>query len=168
MANKYLQFALSFPLKTLVEKAWCTETMTTLTSLLEFGRDKDPEERSQLARELGALGEVVLSEGWDYCDFQWSMRTASAKTPDWVAEMHIYADESGSPEQVAAFLQQYLEKFDPRGSLWFSWAYTCSKMRTGEFGGGAVVVTATAIEFLDTQNWAEEAAAKLIAASQHP
>lgn len=153
MANNYLQFALSFPLKTRAEQQWCEKTMNALTELLECDAE-DPEEKQQLAKELGALGYIVLSEGYDFIDFEFSISAT---------EMHIYAEESGTPELVAAFLQQYLEKFQPEGSLWFAWATTCSKMRSGEFGGGAAFVTATSIKFLDTHAWAEELAAKLAA-----
>ncbi len=151
MANNFLQFALSFPLKTRAEQDWCTKTMNALTDLLECNAE-DPEEKQQLAKELGALGHVVMSEGYDFIDFEWS---ASA------TEMHIYAEESGTPELVAAFLQQYLEKFHTESSLWFAWAFTCSKMRSGEFGGGAAFVTARSISFLDTHSWAEEQREKL-------
>lgn len=154
MANNYLQFALSFPLKTRAEQDWCTKTMNVLTRLLECSADGDPEEKLQLAKELGDLGHVVLSEGYDFLDFEFSISAT---------EMHIYAEESGTPELVAAFLQQYLERFHPEGSLSFSWAFTCSKMRSGEFGGGAAFVTAKSITFLDTHSWAEEQAAKLAA-----
>ena len=54
-----------------------------------------------------------------------------------------------------------LEKFHEEGSLSFSWAVTCSKMRSGEFGGGAAFVTAKTIKFIDTASWAEEQAEKL-------
>ena len=154
MADSFLQFALNFPLKTRAEQDWCTKTMNTLTDLLEFDADSDPEEKEQLAKELGDLGHVVMSEGYDFLDFEFSINAT---------EMHIYAEESGTPELVAAFLQQYLEKFQPQGSLSFSWAFTCSKMRSGQFGGGAAFVTAKSIKFLDTHPWAEEQAAQLAA-----
>lgn len=152
MSDSFLQFALSFPLKTRAEQDWCTKTMTTLVDLLECSADGDPDEKKQLAKELGDLGHVVMSEGWDFIDFEFSIAAT---------EMHIHADESGTPELVAAFLQQYLEKFQPEGSLSFSWAFTCSKMRSGEFGGGAAFVTAKTITFIDTASWAEEQAAKI-------
>ena len=154
MTDSFLQFALAFPLKTRAEQQWCEKTMTTLTDLLEFGGDGDPAEKQQLAKELGDLGHVVMSEGYDYVDFEYSV-TATG--------MSVYADESGTPELIAAFLQQYLEKFHPEDSLAFSWAFTCSKMRSGEFGGGAAFVTAKSIKFIDTASWAEEQAEKLAA-----
>ncbi len=60
--NNFLQFALSFPLKTRAEKVWCEKTMNTLTDLLEYSGD--PGEKQQLANELGDRGHVVMSEGW--------------------------------------------------------------------------------------------------------
>ena len=112
------------------------------------------DEKQQLAKELGDLGHVVLSEGYNFIDFEFYISATA---------MNIYAEESGTPELVAEFLQQYLEKFQPQGSLWFAWATTCSKMRAGEFGGGAAFITATDIKFLDTHSWAEEQAKKLAA-----
>lgn len=79
--------------------------MTALVELLECSADCDPAEKQQLAKELGDLGHVVLSEGWDYVDFEYSVSATS---------MSIYADESGTPELIAAFLQQYLETFQPK------------------------------------------------------
>lgn len=165
MADNYQQFSMAFPLKTAAEKKWCVETMQAFAALLnnEVSVDTDADVaaiKQQMAKSLGNLGKCALDEGWDCCDFQWSVDAIDQRTADRVAEMWIYAEESGSPNQAAAFLQAYLQKFNPQGSLWFSWAYTCSKMRVNEFGGGAAVVTAQAIKFIDAQHWAQEEAEK--------
>lgn len=172
MANNYLQFSLAFPLKTDAEKKWCVETLNGLSALLnnDFNLDADDDAtapRKKLAKDLGDLGQRVLDEEWDVCDFQWSINPVDQKAAGPVAEMWIYADESGDPDQVAAVLQAYLQKFNPQGSLWFSWAYTCSKIGVNEFGGGAAVVTAAAIKFIDAQHWAQEEAEKALG-SRHP
>jgi hypothetical protein len=159
MANNFLQFSLSVPLKTLAEKSWCAETLTAFTTLLDLqGSDEDSEAQAKLVAQLGDLGKRVLDEGWYFASFEWSIDDANPKTTDSVAEVWISAEESGDPDQVVAFLQAYLQRFNPTGSLWFSWAYTCSKMRVNEFGGGAAVVRAAGTTFIDAQGWAQEQA----------
>jgi hypothetical protein len=57
----------------------------------------------------------------------------------------FHSDESGDPEQLALFIHHLIEKFDlpPFG---FDWAFTCSKPRIDEFGGGAVWITKEGFE----------------------
>jgi hypothetical protein len=160
MADHYQQFSLAFPLRTNEEKEWCIRTMDRLATLVDSGLDGSPEARMKLVSELGDLGRRFLDEEWDFCDFEWSVEPVELDVGGCAAEMWIHADESGDPDQVAAFLQAYLQKFNPNDSLWFSWAYTCSKMRVNEFGGGAAVVTADAIKLIDAQRWALDQAMK--------
>lgn len=167
MANNYLQVSMAFPLKTEAEKTWCLETMKAFVALIDSAIGAEtPATATQkkLMKLLGGLGQRVVEEGWEVCDFQWSVDPITPKETSAVAQMWIYAEEAGDPDQVAAFLQAYLQKFNPTGSLWFSWAYTCSKMRVNEFGGGAAIVTSDAIKFIDAQQWAQEEAEK---ASSH-
>lgn len=67
----------------------------------------------------------------------------------------FHSDESGDPEQLALFIHHLIEKFDlpPFG---FDWAFTCSKPRIDEFGGGAVWITKEGFEWLSTSNWLYE------------
>ncbi len=54
----------------------------------------------------------------------------------------IYAEEHGDVETIGNFIQAFFKKFNKKDA-WFSltWADTCSKLRIGEFGGGAMLVT---------------------------
>jgi hypothetical protein len=54
----------------------------------------------------------------------------------------IIGDEAGDVEQVALFLQQFLQEFKRKDVITFCWADTCSKMRLDEFGGGGVYINA--------------------------
>jgi hypothetical protein len=47
-------------------------------------------------------------------------------------------EDSGQPEQVAAFALRCAEQFSLTGRWGFCWAFTCSKARADAFGGGAV------------------------------
>jgi hypothetical protein len=66
----------------------------------------------------------------------------------------FYADESGTPENVADFVQAFLRKFRQKGCFTLEWANTCSSPRPGEFGGGAVFVTAKNQQWINTGEWA--------------
>lgn len=155
MASNYLQFSLSVPLKTKAELRWCAKTLAALNKL--FDNSDVDEER---ARALGPLGRRIIEERWDCADFQWSLEPAHDDAH--VGALWIYAEESGNPAQVAVVLETFLKQFRPTGVITFSWAYTCSKLRVNEFGGGAAVVTAEGTKTLDAQSWAEDLAEKFV------
>lgn len=161
MADNYLQFSLSVPLKTAAELRWVAKTLAAVTRLFDAPGELD----EKCARALGPLGRRIIKEEWEYFDAQWSIERARDETAA-VGELCLFAEEAGCPEQVAAVLEAYLKKFHPTGVVTFSWAYTCSKLRVNEFGGGAAVVTAERTTFLDAQSWAEDLASKFIAPSQ--
>jgi hypothetical protein len=52
----------------------------------------------------------------------------------------FYAEESGEPNVVIAMIQALQEYFKDEETHAFSWAYSCSKMRVDEFGGGAAAI----------------------------
>lgn len=62
--------------------------------------------------------------------------------------LHVYAEDVGNLETLGLFVQAFLAKFRPKDVWSISWANTCNKMRAGEFGGGAMVVSAKNIRFL--------------------
>ena len=75
----------------------------------------------------------------------WVSSTASMTilTQDgWGRHLWFYAEESGSPDNVAWLVQKFLKRFRPDQCWSLTYAATCSKPRVGEFGGGAVFVTA--------------------------
>ena len=153
MANNYLQFSMTVPLKTETEQAWCRASLAALDKFLS-GAGNDVQ---QFDTDIASMVIEGLRKEWSHQGFEWSI-SPTIDNAEHVAELWLHADESGDPEQVAAFLRAFLKKFDPNGSLWFSWANTCSKMRVNEFGGGAAVVTADRVTVLDAQNWASRRA----------
>lgn len=52
--------------------------------------------------------------------------------------------------------QRGLARFRPADTFEFSYACTCSQLRTGEFSGGAYFVTASEIKHLSTLDWLDE------------
>jgi hypothetical protein len=74
--------------------------------------------------------------------------------------LYLASEESGDLEVVAAILQATLRRFSlPRVSV--QWADTCSKLRSGEFGGGAVVITQSEIRWMNTNRWVAETLAEI-------
>jgi len=59
----------------------------------------------------------------------------------------IYAEVSGEPELVGLAVQKFLKKFRPDQCWSLTYSASCSKPRVGEFGGGAVFVTADDIKW---------------------
>jgi hypothetical protein len=66
----------------------------------------------------------------------------------WIAE-----EEGTDLEFLADVLQDYLRHNDPEGSIGFTWAETCSKLRVDEFGGGAVFITHDDQVWLNSYHW---------------
>ena len=156
MANNYLQFSLLVPLKSKAELNWVAKTFAAITRLFDSPGELD----EKRARDLGLLGRRIIDEQWDYFDVQWSIEPAHDDA--YIGALWIYAEESGNPDQVAAVLETFLKKFRPSETIVFSWAYTCSKLRPGEFGGGAALVTVDGTKMLDARSWAEDLAAKFV------
>lgn len=156
MANNYLQFSLLVLLKIKAELRWVAKTLAAITRMFDSPGEFD----EKRARALGPLGRRIIDEQWEYLDFQWSIEPAHDDAH--IGALWIYAEESGNPDQVATVLELFLQKFRPTGVITFSWAYTCSKLRANEFGGGAAVVTADGTKVLDAQSWAEDLASKFV------
>lgn len=58
------------------------------------------------------------------------------------SDLWIYTEESGTPEDVADFLQAFLSEFRPDQYVTFEWANVCNKPVLNAFGGGGAIVTA--------------------------
>lgn len=137
MANNYLQFSEMLKLENEDQKKWALVRLHELQEARneEFLESLKPEDRDKFEDYSEDLG------------FQWELE----KDGLW-----LYAEEGGDPDKVAAFVKDFLAANDPEGVWTLSWAETCSKPRIGEFGGGAIFVTATAVEVLSTYEWLQD------------
>jgi hypothetical protein len=61
--------------------------------------------------------------------------------------------DSGGIAAVCAFVQHLLRQFNPTGRLTLEWSHDCSKPRTDAYGGGAAIITASAIKTFSTAEW---------------
>jgi hypothetical protein len=59
----------------------------------------------------------------------------------------LQSSDWGNVYQIAHLMQKFLKAFRPRESWALTYATTCSKPRLGEFGGGAMFVTADRIRW---------------------
>jgi hypothetical protein len=75
---------------------------------------------------------------------------------DWGHHLWIYVEESGDPARPAQLVQKFLRRFRPDQCWGLTFAQTCSKLRVGDFGGGAVFVTADKIKWNNAFNFVEE------------
>lgn len=129
MANNYRTFSFSLVLNSKKEMTWC-------------------------AKRLAKLKKTPDDDGNDdSADFEYTV-FPNEKAPE--EAMHLWIHdygESGNLEHVAAFVQEFFEKFDPKGFLVMTWADFCDKSRIDEFGGGLAVVRAYGTEWLNEEEW---------------
>lgn len=69
--------------------------------------------------------------------------------------IHLSHDESMNIDAALSFTKAVLVTFDSDLPVVVEWAETCSRPRSGEFGGGAAIVTKEGIETLNTFDWIE-------------
>lgn len=131
MANNYLQFSEVLEGLTEEEADWIVAVATAAC---------DPEQRSS---------SPVAEELWGDEDCYFSFRKEpSEDTENPIFETHpfrvwFYSEESDDPHNVARLVQAFFKRFRAGQKCYFtlSWADWCDKLRIGEFGGGALVVT---------------------------
>jgi len=106
----------------------------------------------QAARENYWAGEAedeADAEYWINLEGVWFEAT---ETGDFL----LISEEDGAPEAAADFIQEFLAEFRPAEAVIFEWAHTATKMRPGEFGGGAAVITAQEMRWLDPLAWIQD------------
>jgi hypothetical protein len=88
--------------------------------------------------------------GFKFCDDR------DTPTDGWGQHIWLYADEGAEIDLVAHFVQKFLRKFRPKDCWSLTYATTCSKPQVGEFGGGAVFVTAAEIKYESAYGFIEQ------------
>jgi len=133
MANNYVHFSFAVNM-------WDSERRAWVERLL-----KDPDELYNDEDE--EFEEVFPNYGdFDCLGFDWDI--------DLAGELWLHDEEgTGNTDHVSGFLQAYLKKFNIEEPVAFEFAFTCSKPRLDEFGGGAVVVTKDEIHWMSTNSW---------------
>lgn len=60
--------------------------------------------------------------------------------------VQFIAEDCGDIEALGYVVQRFLQVHKNTGVFTLTWADTCSKMRTGEFSGGYMIVTAESVD----------------------
>ena len=162
MANNYLEFSEVLPKLTPEEEAWLQEQLETI---YVFGDRQYTEEglpegiNAQEADWYGIRAWADLDPRPDYGEeFGFCCQFCDDEPGEnWGRHLWFYTDEWGDPELVAHLVQKFLKRFRPNDCWSFGYAVTCSKPRAGAFGGGAVFVTANAVEYFSDGDFLEKA-----------
>ena len=118
MANNYMQFSTCFPL----------------------ADENQAKEAMEIARKV-AIDYLVANEGEEKEDFTDNTTDFNGTSVELDGkDLWIYGEEYGNPDLVESVVKALQEHFKIDEPFYLSWAFTCSKMRLDEFGGGAMCV----------------------------
>jgi hypothetical protein len=165
VADNYLQFSEVLTNLTEPEETWLKEQ---LQPIRVFGQEEYPEDAvpAELAdTEADWTGVRFLRDNGDYdpdCD---SLGFEHAFHDDhddggWGRHLWLYTEDWGNADNVAWLVQKFLKRFRPDQCWSLTYSTTCSKPRTGEFGGGAIFVTANKITWQNAYAFIEDQQAK--------
>jgi len=160
MANNYTTFAEAIEMPR--EAACYAAALDCLCSTIaEEAGDFRPPERVVVGRGLSVpTGPRMIADAQAIGLADWYYGTgASFEVTE--CGLYISSEESlgagtAGLDVVVAILQAAMARFDLPGAISIQWAYTCSKLRAGEFGGGAVVITKDEERWLATNSWVQE------------
>jgi hypothetical protein len=166
VANSYLQFSEVLANLTEHEEAWLKDQLQIVVGFGEAEYPEDDVPAELAGTDADYHGVRFLRDKPDtdrYIDpktigFEYEFDDdASPTEPNWGRHLWLYAEEYGDVDSAAWLVQKFLKQFRPDRCWSITYATTCSKPRVGEFGGGAVFVTAdeifweNAYDFVDKQ-----------------
>lgn len=152
MANNYTQFSEILTNLTCEECAWLKQELEE-----EFIEDAYESEEATEAAVFAYCNEKCVEDPDCWPEFSYVLEEEEEGVD---RHLWIYSDECGNVEQIGVFMQRFLKKFRPNGHFALTWSGTCSRLREGEFGGGAFFVTADWIQYMNTWDWANALAIK--------
>jgi len=161
VADNYLQFSEVLANLTEPEEAWLKEQLQTIRvfGAKEYPEDAMPAELADTKPDWS--GARFLRDNPDYdpefnCrDFDYAFHD-DHDTGGWGRHLWVYTEESGNPDNVSWLVQKFLRKFRADQSWSLTYSTTCSRPRTGEFGGGAIFVTANKIKWQNAYDFIEQ------------
>lgn len=148
MADNYLQYSVEVTGLTDEEIAWFQQALTW-----------DLSEEQEKAEAQGADPDTVTPPGW-WDDYGGSCGT-SYELDKKGREILLYAEESGNVGGAAELLFTFVTTYRPDAIYVIEWAETCSRMRPGQFGGGACVVSREGILMHGAGEWASRMRRKI-------
>ena len=145
MADNYLEFSEVIPNLTKAEEAWLNDQLQTISIFgdQEYPEDAVPPELAGTKPDWNGVrflrDKTDFDPQYDALGFECSF---GDDTDGWGRHLWLYTEDWGNVTNVVHLVQKFLKKFRPDECWSLTWASTCSKPRVGEFGGGAVFVTA--------------------------
>jgi hypothetical protein len=164
MANNYLQFSEELISLTDAEVAWLRQQLEPVYVFggREFTKGDLPADLSPDAADRTCL-RAYRDLPQDECDDEIGFEFAFLQNEELGQHLWLYAEESGRPDLVAHLIQMFLRQFRPDACWALTYATTCSKPRISEFGGGAVFVTAEAIDCFEIGDFVTQRHAAFLA-----
>jgi len=162
MADNYTEFSEVIPKLNEKEEAWLKEQVEIVYVFGEeeytdatLPKDRSSDEADWVGcRAFRDVKDYDCSAGAD-AGFQYEF-CDSGEFEDYGRHLWLYAQDWGYVDNVVHLVQEFLKAFRPDDCWSLTWSTTCSKPKVGEFGGGAVFVTAERVEHQDTWAFVEE------------
>jgi hypothetical protein len=161
VAENYLDFSEIIANLSEPEEAYLKKQ---LQSIRVYGAKEYPEDAvpAELAdTEPDWAGVRFLQDKTDHdpqCDalgFQYNFHD-DHDTEGWGRHLWLYTEGWGDASNVAHLVKKFLKTFRPYECWSLTYSTTCSKPRIGEFGGGAVFVTADTIQWENAYDFIED------------
>lgn len=150
MANHYLSFSEVLSALSVEETAWLRTQLESVEEPApdEAGDTPDPG-GPRFLRDYQGDPDELEEDGFQY-------RFLSDKSQGTKQQLWVFGEESGDLGKLAHLVQKFIGQFRPEESWSLTYATTCSKPRVGQFGGGALFVTANSIDFHDVWDWLDD------------
>jgi hypothetical protein len=150
LANNYCQFSETLTDLTKVEVKWLVELSECLLALetedySTNGRHFDAKGKPKTS--LGRVAEGIFKE----CD-RGGINLEGDNGAVW-----FRSEENDDPAVVAWVVFRFFQEFDKTDAFFaLQWADFCDKLRVGEFGGGAYLVTHKGVWAMTTGDWVRD------------
>lgn len=164
MADNFLQFSDALDAVTSEEAAWLGRQLEPIAVIDGREYHEDDDAVANRERDLSYRGFRFLRD-YEDLDEDADVRGFEAffQDRDSASEVCLFAETNGDPGRAAHLVQKFLKRFRPDQCWSLTYASTCSKMRVGEFSGGAVFVTAEGIRWQNSLAFVEQERAEFSA-----
>ncbi len=164
MADHYLEFSATITHLTDEQIDWLRNQLETIHVIddVEYTEDKLPDaansgdDRNATWTGCRAYRDMEDYDGKYGGDVGFEYSFSEDVDEDRGRHLWIYSQEHGYVDHVAHLVQKFLRKFRPDQCWSLTYAGTCSKPRVGDFGGGVVFVTTTAIKYFNAWEFVEQ------------
>jgi len=162
MANNYLEFSEVLPHLTEKEADWLRQQLEVVWVFgdQEYSEDALPDDLNREDVDWIGCRAYRDMEGYDPADgdevgFEYEFHD-DHEPNGWGRHLWLHAVEYAELDRLAHLVQKFLKRFRPDHFWSLTYATTCSKPRVGEFGGGALFVTAADVKWNNAYGFVEE------------